>query len=53
MSIPPKSEQRTLPDMSGAVQELQGDKFIGQIFGGKYRIISEISKGGMGRIFQG
>jgi hypothetical protein len=27
------------------------DNFTGKIFGGKYKIIFEISKGGMGRIF--
>jgi len=28
------------------------DGAIGQIFGGKYRILSEISRGGMGRIYR-
>ncbi len=32
--------------------EFSQEDFIGKVFGGKYKVIGEISKGGMGRIFK-
>jgi serine/threonine protein kinase len=42
----------TEPDMTGATAEFSPNNFIGKTFGGKYRIISELSQGGMGRIYR-
>jgi serine/threonine-protein kinase len=42
----------TQPDMTGATAEFSPNSLLGQTFGGKYRIISELSQGGMGRIYR-
>ena len=50
MPNPPKQ-----PQFMGSGQETQKlvtDSMVGLVFGDKYRILSEISKGGMGRIFK-
>jgi serine/threonine protein kinase len=43
----PSAGQQTIADPRAGV-----DGAIGQIFGGKYRILSELSRGGMGRIYR-
>lgn len=40
------------PDMNGPTVELAKSNLLGQTFGGKYRILSEISQGGMGKIYK-
>ena len=43
--------ESTLSEMTGPSSASGDADHIGQVFGGKYRIIDEIGKGGMGRIF--
>jgi serine/threonine-protein kinase len=38
--------------MSGPTVAFSPDNLLGQTFGGKYRIISELSQGGMGKIYR-
>ena len=40
------------PDMNGPTVEFSANSLVGQTFGGKYRIMSELSQGGMGKIYK-
>ena len=38
--------------MNGPTMEFSASSLVGQTFGGKYRVISELSQGGMGKIYK-